>query len=667
MNINQLFSELKRRNVYKVAVAYAVVGWLLIQVATQVFPFLEIPNWVIRLVIALIALGFPIALVIAWAFESTPEGIKRTEAADAKHQHSKSRAWIYVVVIAAATSLALFFLGRYSARRTSGSAASQMPEKSIAVLPFENLSEDKSNAFFADGIQDEILARLSKIGELKVISRTSTQKYKSAPQNLREIAQQLGVANILEGSVQKATDQVRVTVQLINASNDTHLWAETYDRKLIDVFQVESDVAEKIANKLEAKLTGREKAELNSRGTENGQAYETYLRALSLRYSQSSDDTARMRDLLREAVQLDPNFAEAWAWLAAVEAIRYFFPEESPAQKERARTAAETALRLAPDSGDAVGAMGLYFYYVEKNYDEALRWLDRALAIAPNDWKFISASALVKRRQGKLDEAIALQKHGAELDPLNPTIWVELAWTYRGLRQLEQARATLDRALAISPNDSNIIAAKAETYVASGDLETSWNMLRNVKFVPTDDGGGTLMNVIIYRRDYDEALRLIAAWREAGNETPLFQAVDRGVTGELEWLRGNKTAAEALLHEAQDQFRQFHERKEGGVMVVEQLLRLAAWLGQRDGVERFAAELRAVRKFDKWTFPIAEERIAGAYALMGDADHAIPLLDTVLHESYAGAVTPAYLRFDPTYDRIRNDPRFQKLSEEKAK
>ena len=495
MNPGNFFAELKRRNVYKVAVAYAVIAWLLIQLASILFPTFEAPSWVMKVFVVIVAGGFVIALLIAWAFEMTPQGIKRTEevARDAVTPPWRRRKFSALILVIALGAAALLTYQLWRAKPTAPPAHEQwnLPQKSIAVLPFANLSEEKSNAFFAEGIQDEILARLSKIADLKVISRTSTQKYKSAPQNLREIAQQLGVANILEGSVQKATDQVRVTVQLISATNDAHLWAETYDRRLIDVFQVESDVAQKIANALEAKLTGKEKAALNSGGTEDAQAYETYLRALSLRYSQSDEDAMRMRDLLKEAVRLDPNFAEAWAWLAVDRSQSYFYPEESPSQKERAHNAAQTAVRLAPGSADALGAMGLYFYYVEKNYDEALRWLDRALEIAPNDWKFISSSALVKRRQGKLDETIALQKRGAELDPLNPTIWVEVAWTYRGLRELEQARATLDRALAISPNDANIIAAKAETYLASGDLETSWNLLRNLKFGPTDDGFGT--------------------------------------------------------------------------------------------------------------------------------------------------------------------------------
>src|ERR1043166_5707157 len=305
--VNRFFAELKRRNVYKVAIAYAIVAWLLIQAGSILFPTFEAPPWVMKVFVALIVLGFPIAIILAWAFELTPEGIKRAEVADARREHSRGGAWAYIAVIGVALSIALFFVSRYTVRKPEGTAPT---EKSIAVLPFENLSEDKANAYFADGIQDEILTRLSKITDLKVISRTSTQKYKTAPANLREIAQQLGVANVLEGSVQKAADQVRVSVQLINALNDSHTWAETYDRKLIDIFQVESDVAQKIATALQAKLTGSEKAAISNRGTENPQAYEAYLRAIALRSSQSKEDEARAIEFCRQAVALDPKFVE---------------------------------------------------------------------------------------------------------------------------------------------------------------------------------------------------------------------------------------------------------------------------------------------------------------------------------------------------------------------
>jgi TolB-like protein len=268
VKFGNLFVELKRRNVYKVAVAYAVVAWLLVQVATQVFPFLEIPNWVVRLVIALVAIGFPIALVIAWAFEATAEGIKRTEVADAMPAASvghKKHAWIYIIVIAGAASAALFFLGRYTAGdKTAAAASNELPAKSIAVLPFENLSRDPDNSYFAEGIQDEILTRLSKIAALKVISRSSTQKYKSAPGNSRDVGKQLGVANLLEGSVQKVGNAVHISVQLIRAATDEHVWAESYNRTLDDVFAVEAEVASAIAEQLNAKLTGAEQKPLQT-------------------------------------------------------------------------------------------------------------------------------------------------------------------------------------------------------------------------------------------------------------------------------------------------------------------------------------------------------------------------------------------------------------------
>jgi TolB-like protein/Tfp pilus assembly protein PilF len=678
VNPGKFFTELKRRNVYKVAVAYGVVGWLVIQVAATIVPALHLGEGMTTAVVVIVLLGFPVALVIAWAFEMTPEGMKWTEdiRPDEKiprWSRRKFAALIILVSIAAAGLLAyqLARTDRPGVRSTSdrsGNGATEalpVPLKSIAVLPFESLSEDKANAYFAEGIQDEILTRLSKIADLKVISRTSTQRYKSAPADLKEIAKQLGVANILEGSVQRASDQVRVTVQLINATTDAHLWAETYDRKLLDTFQVESDIAQKIAGVLEAKLTGREKAAINMRETENPQAYETYLRAIALRDSQSDADGVRMRDLLRETVRLDPNFVEAWAWLTVLESVRYFFPEESPAQKERARAAADTALRLAPESADAQGAMGVYYYYVEKNYDEALRWLDRARAIAPNDWKFISATALVKRRQGKLAETIALQKHGAELDPLNVDNWVELAGSYRGRRELEQTRLALDRALAISPNDANIIAAKAETYAAAGDLEKSWQLVRDLKFGITDNGVGIVLEVALARRDYDEALRRIKAMTDSGNEPPLFLAIDQGLAARIEFMRGNRAAAEATLREAERRLMDLHAQHEGGRVVLDHLIQVEACLGRGDEVERLGEQIRGAVRLDKWAYPFADTIIATAYAQMGNADRAIPLLETVLGQTYIHAVTAAQLRVDPRFDGIRGDPRFQKLTNAK--
>src|SRR5437773_1620241 len=318
MNFGNFFAELKRRNVYKVAVAYAIVGWLLVQIATQVFPFLEIPTWVVRLVIVLVAVGFPIALVIAWAFELTPEGIKRTEDVDltASARQPRKHAWIFVVIVGAALSIGLFFIGRYTGQNTASAAHTELPAKSIAVLPFDNLSRDPDNAYFAEGVQDEILTRLAKVADLKVISRTSTQRFKSAPSDLRDIAKQLGVMNVLEGSVQKSNDQVRVNVQLINALTDSHLWAETFDRKLIDIFAVESEIAKTIADTLQAKLSGSEKTAILKRPTENSEAHELYLQGRFFWNKRTAVDLRKSIDCFNQAIAKDPNYALAYAGLA---------------------------------------------------------------------------------------------------------------------------------------------------------------------------------------------------------------------------------------------------------------------------------------------------------------------------------------------------------------
>ena len=421
VNARNIFTELKRRNVYKVAVAYAVVGWLLIQVATQVFPFLEIPNWAIRFVIFVTALGFPVALIIAWAFELTPEGIKRTEAAEAAGQRSKSRAWIYVALIGAAISVALFSLGRYTApiqREAAGAA-----EKSIAILPFENLSEEKGNAYFAEGVQDEILTRLAKIANLKVISRTSTQRFKSSPENLREIAKQLGVANILEGSVQKATDQVRVNVQLVNALTDAHLWAETYDRKLTDIFGVESEIAKAIAESLQAKLTGGEQRALAVKPTNSSEAYDAYLRGLAFeaRTSATPADFEKALRFYERSVQLDPAFAMAWARLSRANAQAYFEGlDRTPARRDATERALNTAQKLQPNSPETLLAQAYYQYWVLRDYELAKATFARVRELLPGSSDVPAALALIARRQGRWDESIAYWEQTRATAPAAP-------------------------------------------------------------------------------------------------------------------------------------------------------------------------------------------------------------------------------------------------------
>ena len=665
MNLPSFFSELKRRNVYKVAVAYAIVAWLLIQVATQVFPFFEVPNWAVRLVVLLLILGFPVALILAWAFELTPEGIKRTD--EIEPTRSKGRAWIYIAVVAAALSIGLFFLGRFTAPGREAGAGS-VASKSIAVLPFESLSDDKNNAYFADGIQDEILARLSKIADLKVISRTSTQKYKSAPDNLREIAQQLGVANILEGSVQKAGDQVRITVQLINALKDEHLWADTYDRKMTDIFGVESDVAQKIAGSLEAKLTGREKKEIVSGGTTNPHAYDALLHALALQSSQTIAAIAvaeKQIEFSRRAVELDPDYSDAWASLAIAQANLSRTPWQSEELEKSTRAAAETALRLAPDSPRAHQAMGLYYRYCRKDNRAALTELQIALAGAPNDASILSNLGALQRAQGKVEESLQTLRKAADLDPLNVQAWIGLGETYSGLRKFDQARSMLDRALAIAPGDLELLAAKASTYQDQGDLDASWKLLSSHPFPPFNAWAALAYHEqYLLWRDYGALIETINAMDlPHANLPPMVNAGLDVMLANLYFLNQQRDLALAHAEKAQRQMQALRAQKFWEPEISGAYIECAARFGNRDEMEREIEFLFAQTRDNQWLFPASEYYAAAGYALLGDLDKALPLLRDSL--SKPGGTTTAYLRLRPVWDGVRNDPRFQKLLDEK--
>jgi len=628
-------------------------------------PTFEAPSWVMKAFVVFLAIGFVIAVFISWAFEMTPEGMKRTSDISPDEvipywSKRKFAALIISVAIIAAGLLAFQLL-----RSSRSTIVSTADSKSIAVLPFESLSEDKNNAYFADGIQDEILARLCKIADLKVISRTSTQKYKSAPSNLREIAQQLGVANILEGSVQKAGDQVRITVQLINALNDSHLWADTYDRKMIDIFSVESDVAQKIAASLEAKLTGREKSEIAARGTNNPEAYDAYLHALALSNRQGIQDLGELIKFGRRAVELDPNYAQAWVLLAVGESQKYFYPEQTEAQLTRARTAAETAMRLAPDSAEGPAAMGVFNYYCLRNYDAALAQLQIAHERAPNDAHTLLAIGLVKRRQGKIEDSITVQQEAARLDPLNEDVWTNIGRGFRGLRRFEEARTEFERARSIGPNDLEIPAQIAETYVAQGDLATAWKIMEPLSFPPTERGFGTKFFTLIFQRRFDEAERMISRAMTGKDLPPLFRTISHSALASLRIARGDRAGAQPLLSQAESELNRLRADGDNSVLLRDALLGVEAELGHRDEVQTIANSLVETTRNDAWQFPREEEAIARAYVTLHDFDRALPLIEHALHMPAVESLTTAYLRLDPLWDPIRNDPRFQKLTNSK--
>src|SRR5213596_1499042 len=453
--MNGFLEEVKRRKVYRVAAAYVIAAGGIIQLASAAFPAWELPNWALRFVIVLLLLGFPIALMLAWAYDITAQGVRATPTIAGPQMHRSRNVIMLVatgVIISAAAGF--FLLPRASAHKI---------DKSIAVLPFENLSDDKENAYFADGIQDDVLTNLSKIGDLKVISRTSVMPYRGKASNVREIGKALGVATILEGSVRRVGNRVRVNVQLINASNDEHLWAEDYDRDLTDVFAIQTDLAQKIARELQAKLSPTEKAQIERKPTENSEAYFAFLQAHDFytRPDKLRPTVEKAEQLFEQATRLDPDFARAFAGLAWVHNWMYHTYDPTPARKEKARAAADTAIRLQPDLPEAHLALGFYYYYCERNYEKALDEFAIAKRSLPNSPDVYMAIASIERRQGKWAESTANFEKAASLSPKDAFVLVNLGDNYRANKNFEVADKIFDRAIEAAPNSLSARAAKA--------------------------------------------------------------------------------------------------------------------------------------------------------------------------------------------------------------
>ncbi|HVS21143.1 MAG TPA: tetratricopeptide repeat protein, partial [Pyrinomonadaceae bacterium] len=490
MKIDNFFAELKRRNVYKVAVAYAVIAWLLIQASSILFPTFEAPPWVMKVFVAVVLLGFPIALILAWAFELTPEGIKRAEDVDLSesitHRTGQKLTALIVFVAVVAAVLLLLQLTRHKPAVATGNSAtaSAVPkaaleviaEKSIAVLPFENFSEDKAFAFFADGVQDEILTDLAKIADLKVISRTSVMQYKNtATRKLPEIAQALKVAHVLEGSVQRSANRVRVSAQLIDARNDTHVWAEKYDRELADVFAIQSEIAQKIADQLQAKLSPTEKGAISERPTSDLAAYDLYLRAKELIYdlnfSRAKENAFKAVQLLEQAVAHDPTFLLAYCQLAYAHDRIYFSNfDRTETRLALAETNVRAAVHLQPDSGETHLAQAIHFYWGYRDYDGARKELAKAQAALPNNARIFEFLGLIDRRQGRWNEAVRNLERALDLDPRNQDILGDLAPTYWMLRRNGEATALDNRALALRPQSAFLRA------ITVSSVETDANM-----------------------------------------------------------------------------------------------------------------------------------------------------------------------------------------------
>ncbi|HEU5246543.1 MAG TPA: tetratricopeptide repeat protein [Candidatus Udaeobacter sp.] len=677
MNVRSFFAELKRRNVYKVAIAYGIVAWLLAQIATQTFPFFEIPNWMVRAVIVLLLLGFPIALVIAWAFELTPEGIKRTEDVDLsksiRHTTGRKLDFFIIAVLLLVIGILLFQRLHPNVSPTVSSALA----KSIAVLPFDNLSRDPDNAYFSDGIQDEIVTKLAGIGDLKVISRKSTAKYKSTPEDLKTVARELGVASVLEGSVQRAGDRVRVNVQLLDARIDTHLWAKSYDRDLKDVFAVESEVAQEIADTLRAKLSPGQSDALAAAPTRDTEAYDLFLKG---EYEQHQAESAlsaelfdRAQTFYRQALARDPNFALAYARLAYTELYRHWFISDLTSEElAEVKPNIDRALAIAPGLADAHFALGLFYYWGHRDYDPALREVDRAIELQPSSSDSWNVRASIHRRRGEWQRALAEFERAAELNPRDSRSPGEIGNTYTTLRRWSDAEHELTRALALDPHNAPAATYLARYYVNStGDIRRARQAFEGA---PADreiigpSGWGDVAAMVdervyldVFEKHFADALR---AWDTLPTNLPEARLHQLMARVGIQVLAGQAAKPECEQTRALLESR-LAERPEDRIS-----LTALAWvyvcLGRNADavrVARQAADLLPIEK-DALAGPIFLAGLAEIEARTGKPKDAIKILRQLITAPAGGVVSIARLKIDTVWDPIRNDPDFQKLLSE---
>ena len=683
------FSELKRRNVYKVAIAYAVVAWLLMQIATQIFPFFEIPNWAVRLVVLLLILGFPVALILAWAFELTPEGIKRADEV-APNESTTPRtgrkliAFTAVVAVIAAGLLAFRFFHPAPALITAVStppapvavpAPPTIPEKSIAVLPFENLSDEKANAYFAEGIQDEILTKLASIADLKVISRTSTARYKSKPEDLKTVSQQLGVATVLEGTVQRAADKVRINVQLIDARADTHLWAKSYDRDAKDVFAVESEVSQEIADALQAKLSPAEATTLSTAPTRDPEAYDLFLKGeFEEREAESSLKSVsfdRAAAFYQQALSRDPNFALAAARLAESRITRHWFVSTlSESELAEVKSIAEHALDLAPDLAEAHIALGRFYYHGKRQYEEALKEFRHALELQPNNVEAMEYSGYIYRRQGQWQRGLSELTKCEERDPRDASLPANIGASYCHLRMWQEAKRAGLRSLALDPH--NVVGMRT-VYLSclngTGDIKEARRTLQTFPFdehLSTNSLRGGVATIIddstylyVIERDFAAAL---SSWK---NETtdPDETRARLAARVAIHVLAGDSASAPGEIEKARNLLEARVRERQDDVVAMTQLSWVNLALEQNDEalrLEDHAVGLLPVER-DALTGPAVLTGLAEIQARTGKSGEAVKTLRRLLSIPAGLSVSIPRLKIDPVWDPIRNDPAFQQL------
>jgi TolB-like protein/Flp pilus assembly protein TadD len=628
----------------------------------------------VRLVVLLLVLGFPIALILAWAFELTPEGIQlaagaREEGA-ARKRMRRPVFWSLVGLGAvAALFLSFHLLQPRPAVPVPAKEAGQPPgRRAVAVLPFENLSEDKANAYFADGMQDEIITRLARIGDLKVISRTSTMPYRAKPEKISEIARQLGVGHVVEGSVQRIADRVRINVQLIEAATDDHLWAELYDRNVADVFAVQSEVATKIAASLQAKLSGREQKSLAQKLTENMAAYDAYLRGIDFfsRPGQTPDDQRKAAEAFAEATRLDPNFAEAWARLSGVcSALFIQNIDKTAAGQDLARSAAETATRLAPDSPDTLMSNAYYRYQVLRDYAGARKLFEKIRREVPSSSEAVAALARIARRQNRWVESMRLYEEAAKLNPRDAHLVMDRAWTFSMIRDYARTREMLERAEAIASGDADVLGNKAWFFQWKGDLPAARAVL---DAVPRSLQTAELrVYQLLYERRSVEAARMLEEKLAVPDQ---LQPPDRATSQQwLGWIRtfvGDMEGARRAFLEAKPDLERLASEQPENIFIAGALALTEAGLGNKEAALREGERaMRALPASEDAVYgPIAEETLAAIEALLGEHDRAIDRIERLLRTAYgAFPLTVAKLRLDPNWDSLRAHPRFKALVE----
>jgi TolB-like protein len=657
--------ELRRRKVYRAAAAYAIAGWVIIQVVATVFPILALPAWSVRAVVITVLAGFPFVLALAWAFEFGPSGLRRTTdspsdpTGPSAFVRSRRNVVALVAVGAAISVLCGYFL-------LSRAAVSRL-DKSIAVLPFDNFSEDKDNEHFADGVHDDVLTSLARIEDLKVISRTSVMQYRAKAHNIRAIAQELGVSAVLEGSVRRSGNRVRLVVQLIDALNDRHIWAQEYDRDLTDVFAIQSALAQEIANQLKARLSPDEVNRIRERPTTSDEAYQLYLQAHAMysRAVETLDTLQRAEQLYEKATQLDPSFALAFARLAHIESWIYYLFDPTPERLTKARKAATEAMRLQPGAPESHLATGYVAYYGDRDYQRALGEFEIARGGLPNDPSVFLAIASIERRQGKWKEATGHFEKAASLSPGDPILVENLALTYEAVRDFPAAAKAFDRAVTLVPNSFEAKSLRARLEMEwKGDLGMMKNLLASLP--PDFESFGIValerFNVCFFERKFDEALNIL--WRSplenlhGQTSTPLpksflaaqvYRLVPDPEKARAEYEHALSIAQRALDESPQDSARHA-------------LIGLIyAGLGRKEDAIREgnrALELLPESK-DAMDAPVLVVAMARIYAITGQGEKAIDLLQHSL-QTPAG-LTAHEIRMDPTWDLLRENPRFKAL------